>query len=175
MLIKLQTVIQLLKEFTHQEKKQLEIILLGGLALDYYGMKDRTTVDIDGEVKGDLLKLLAFLKLRGIPADLGEDISRWSTISMPEGYRQRATELYKDSLLVVKVLNPLDLIIAKLRRFTDEDIEDAFFIAKKFEVTSEAIEQAKENAILHSPQDSMLLNFNKNVEFLLRKLREEQK
>ena len=53
--IKLKNVIQLLKRFSRNSP--LEIILIGGLSLEYYGLRERATMDIDAEVKGDVDKL----------------------------------------------------------------------------------------------------------------------
>jgi len=165
-----EAILEILKEFTSVKGSLLEITLVGGLALHYYGMKDRATVDIDAEVKGDVEGLFSFLKEKGIPSDIGEDISGWSVISMPPGYRERATQIYRDDLLQVKVLHPADFIIAKLRRFTEEDLEDAIFVAKRFNVTAGDIRKAAEAAIRNSPRDTALLIFKKNVELLLERL-----
>ena len=124
-------VIGLLKDFTQGKKASLELILIGGLALHFYGKKDRATADVDAEVKGDLEALFLFLKEHHIPSDLSEDFSGWSVIAMPPGYQGRARTVYEDPLLKIKILSPPDFIVAKLRRFTEEDIEDALFVAGK--------------------------------------------
>jgi hypothetical protein len=165
--VDLKQVIALLSQYTLERKSRLEIILLGGLALQYYGMQDRATVDLDGEVKGDLSSLFQFLKAHHVPADLGENVSGWSVIAMPPGYRERAVSIHQDDLLEVKVLSPLDLIIAKLRRFTEEDIADALFIAGKCAVTAEAIQMAADEAIHHSVSDTALFLFRENVQIFL--------
>jgi len=54
----LEKIISLLREFTRDQKSKLEIILVGGLALAYYGLENRVTVDIDAEIKGDLNGLI---------------------------------------------------------------------------------------------------------------------
>ena len=48
--INLKNVIRLLKRFS--KDKPLEVILVGGLSLEYYGLRRRSTMDIDAEVKG---------------------------------------------------------------------------------------------------------------------------
>ncbi len=62
-------------------------------------MQDRATIDIDAEVRGDIEGLFSFLKSKNIPADIGEDISRWSVITIPPGYRERSIEMCKDRFL----------------------------------------------------------------------------
>jgi hypothetical protein len=168
--LNLENILNILKEFTIQKNISLEIIFVGGLALHYYGKKDRATVDIDAEIKGNVDELINFLKEKNIPSDIGENISSWSVVSMPSGYRERAISIYNDNLLQAKVLHPVDFIIAKLRRFTEEDLEDAIFVAKKFNVSSDDIRKAAEDAIKNSPKDTALLIFKKNVEFFVKRL-----
>ena len=165
-------IIPLLKEFTQARKRSLQIILIGGLALHFYGRLDRITVDVDAEVKGDLEGLFHFLKAHHVPADLSENISGWSVIAMPSGYQERAVTVYEDSLLVIKTLAPLDFIIAKLRRFTEEDIEDALFVARKYGIHSEDLRQLTEQVIKSSIQDTALFLFRNNVQQFLDMIRE---
>lgn len=169
--VDLERVITLLKEFAHREKGRLRLILVGALALQHYGMRDRATFDLDAEVSGDLEGLFQFLKDHQIPADLGEDISGWSVIAMPPGYQDRAVTLYEDAHLEVKALSPLDLIIAKLRRFTEEDIQDALFVAGKHSIRAEEIERAADSAIQFSAKDTALFLFRRNVQLFLEKVR----
>ncbi len=166
----LEKLIELLREFTEESKHTLEIILIGGLALHHYGLKERATVDIDAEVKGDLEGLFGFLKSKKIPSDIGENISNWSVINMPPLYRKRAITIYKDDLLIVKVLHPLDFIIAKIRRFTDEDLEDALFVANKFNLRQEDVKEAANTAIETSPADTALFIFRKNIEIFVARM-----
>lgn len=166
--IDLESIFELLKTHALAEKKPLQLILLGGLALHYYGMEDRSTIDIDAEIKGDLTTLFHFFKAKNIPADLSENISGWSVIAMPPGYRDRAIEIYQSDFLKVRVLDPIDFVIAKLRRFTEEDIEDALFVVKKYQIQSDQIARAAEAAIQHSIKDTMLFLFEKNVALFLK-------
>ncbi|TAJ98474.1 MAG: hypothetical protein EPO39_18180 [Candidatus Manganitrophaceae bacterium] len=171
--VDLDRVISLLKEFAHQKKGRLRLILVGALALQYYGMRDRATIDLDAEVSGDLEGLFQFLRAHRIPADLGENISGWSVIAMPSGYRDRAVTLYQDAYLEVKALSPLDLIIAKLRRFTEEDIHDALFVVGKYGIRSDEIVRAAEEAIQNSAKDTALFLFRRNVELFVGKVKEK--
>lgn len=178
--VEIKKIVELLKEFAATRKGKLRVILLGGLALQYYGMQDRATIDIDAEIRGDpetgsgqaMEGLFNFLKSKGIPADLGEDISRWSIITMPPGYRERTIEIYRDDLLMISVLHPLDFIISKLRRFTEEDMEDALFVARKFNVQAEEIKKSAEEAILHSAKDTSLFIFRKNIDIFIARLQQ---
>lgn len=168
--VDLERVLSLLKDFAHARKHPLRIILVGALALQHYGLHDRATIDLDAEVDGDVEGLFQFLKSHRIPSDLGENISGWSVIAMPPGYRDRAATIYQDGFLEVKALSPLDLIIAKLRRFTEEDIQDARFIVEKYRIGVEEIAQSAEEAIRHSAKDTALFLFRTNVRLFLESL-----
>ncbi|MBN4054435.1 hypothetical protein JYT87_01865 [Nitrospira defluvii] len=171
--INLNSVIETLKVFSLQEKKPLQLILLGGLALHHYGMKNRSTIDIDAEVKGDLESLFQFLKSRNIPSDLSENISGWSIIAMPPGYRERAKTLFQSEFLEVRVLDPIDFVISKLRRFSEEDIKDALFVVKKYRMGSDQISRSAETAIASSVKDTTLFLFKKNIDLFLKKVVEQ--
>ena len=167
--VELDAVLDLLKKYCKKEGLKVQIILLGGLALHHYGMKDRATRDIDAEVRGNIDRLTAYLKAKGIPSDLGEDISRWSVVSLPSGYRKRAKTIWRDKFLEVKVLHPADFIIAKLRRFTEQDIEDALFVAGKYGIKAGGLLKAMKDAVAHSPKDSSLASFQKSVRWFISK------
>lgn len=169
----LEKIIETLKEFTKANNADIELILIGGLALQHYGLKDRTTIDIDAEVKGNIEALFNFLKHKEIPSDMGEDIAGWSVVTMPPGYRERAIQIYKDDKLTLKVLHPIDFIIAKLRRATDEDMEDAAYMVKRFGIGPEEIKESAEGVIKASPKDTALFVFRKNVDLFVGRLRHE--
>ncbi len=171
----IKTIEKILKEFVKDTGKQLELILIGGLALQLYGLENRATIDIDAEVeKGDLFELYNYLKEKGVPADLSENISGWSVISMPKGYRERAKVVIQDKNLVIKILDPYDFVIAKLRRGTQEDFEDAFFVAERFNLNPEKILEYGELAIRNSIKDTALFNFKNRLDIFIKKLEEEK-
>ena len=156
--------IDLLGEYTAQEGRSVDLLLVGGLALQAYGYQDRATQDVDGEVIGDLDSLAAFLRDRGVPADLGENMSGWSVVAMPPGYRERASVWLDQPGLRLRLLHPVDFIVAKLRRGTDLDLTDAEFVARRFNVTPDAVRRAAEAAIAASPKDTTLFLFRKLVD-----------
>ncbi len=168
--LKSKDIINVLKEFTIKKNLSLEIILVGALALYYYGLKERITVDLDAEVQGEIDILHEFLKSKGIPSDIGNDMSRWSIVAMPPGYRQRAKTIYKDKRLKIKILHPVDFIIAKLRRCMEQDLEDALFVVKKFKILPEEIEALAQKAIEASPRDTALFIFQKNLKIFIKKI-----
>ena len=135
-------VIALLTDYTRQSGIPVDVLLVGALALQAYGYQNRLTRDEDAEVVGSVEALAEFFGQHDIPADLTSNFSGWSIVAMPPGYRERATDLVHHSHLRVRLLAPLDFIIAKLRRGTDLDLDDAGFVAKRFGITGEQVHGA---------------------------------
>jgi len=154
----------LLHDFVRQNGTPIDLILIGALALEAYGVETRSTVDVDAEVQGPLEALRDFLDKAGIPSDLGANISGWSVISLPPGYRDRARLYHKGPGVTVRLLHPCDYVIAKLRRGTEDDLEDARKVARHFHVTETEIREAVAAATTASPADTALLLFHRLVD-----------
>jgi len=163
-------IIQELAQYVQDTGSSIDLILVGGLALQAYGFADRVTVDIDGELVGNLNSLVTFLQKRRVPADLGENMSGWSVVAMPPGYRERATVFHQDGNLCLRLLSPTDFVIAKLRRGTEQDLDDAEFVTSKFAVSASEIQDTAKQAILASPKDTALFLFSKTVEVFCQRL-----
>lgn len=162
--------VALLTDYVRVTGAAVDLILVGGLALQAYGVPNRATYDVDGEFIGDLSMLVQFLTDRHIPADLGANISGWSVVAMPPGYRERTSVLLDRPKLRVRLLAPADFIIAKLRRGTELDLDDAALVATRFQVTPETIRATAESAVSASPQDTMLFLFRKTVDLFCRRI-----
>lgn len=168
---KLKAVIQAIDRAAQKANvKDLRIIICGGLAAIAYGLKKRSTLDIDAEIDADFTVIEKLKKNIKFPAELTSDISRWSMIDIPEGYRERAIPLniVKTKNIRVFLLSPLDLIISKLRVFRDKDIQDAVFLIKKFDIKKSDILKASEQAIAQSPASTELLRFKKSLKYFLK-------
>lgn len=162
--------ITLLSDYTRQTGTAVDLLLVGALALQAYGYADRLTNAVHVEVAGSLDGLQAFFSAQEIPADLTNNFSGWSIVAMPPGYRERATDLVHDPFVRVRLLAPIDFIIAKLRRGTDLDLDDAAFVATRFAVSAAQIRHAAESALVASPQDTALFLFRKTVDLFCRNL-----
>lgn len=160
----------LLEEYVRQTGVSVDLLLVDGLALQAYGYADRATQDVDGEVTGDLESLVEFLRQHNILADLGENMSGWSIIAMPPGYRDRASVMYEQPGLRMRLLHPTDFVIAKLRRGTELDLEDAEYVVRRFDLTPEAVQATAAAALTASPKDTALFLFRKTVEILCARL-----
>ena len=158
--------VNILEDYARKRGERLSIILVGANALPFYGVQTRYTRDIDAEVlEGDLYRLKEFLDSMGVESDLTENFSGWSIVSMPSDYRERAVKVYESPHLVVKVLEPHDFILAKLRRGTQQDIEDALKVARTVDsFNREELKRRIDRAIRESPRDTQILNFKRICE-----------
>lgn len=160
----------LLGQYAAKTGHPVDLLLIGGLAMLAYGHPSRATIDVDGELREGVRPLKEFLGNHGIPANLGQSLSGWSVVAMPPGYRDRATVLLDKSGLTVRLLAPVDFIIAKLRRGTDEDLEDAAWIAARDHVHAQAVHVAAEAALAASFEDTALFLFERTVDRFCRNL-----
>ena len=94
-------------------------------------------------------------------------------VAMPPGYRERAQTVVRRANLTVKVLEPVDSIVAKLRRFTEEHIADALFVARKFQIAADQIARRADDAVQHSIKDTALFLFQGNVRLFLERMASE--
>lgn len=163
-------IITLLRQYVTETGESVDVLIVGALALHAYGISDRHTRDLDAELAGPLTPLLEYLTAHHIPADLTQNFSGWSIIAMPPGYRDRAIELVNQPNLRVRVLSPSDFVIAKLRRGTELDLDDAFMVARRHRISAEIIRASAQAALAASPQDTALFLFQKTVDFFCKDL-----
>ena len=163
-------VIELLTNYARQTGATVDVLLVDALALQAYGFEDRLTRDVDAEVTGPSEGLVEFFRRHQIPADLTSNFSGWSVVAIPPGYRDRATDLVHESHLRVRLLAPTDFVIAKLRRGTELDLDDATFVAKRFSLTPDHVRTAASAAIAASPKDTTLFLFQYTVDLFCRSL-----
>jgi hypothetical protein len=153
--------------------KQIEVIFIGRSAMPFYGIPSKT-LDVDFEIRGlgekEFFLLKEALDREGIIADFGEDISGWSVIPLPEGYRERARIVYEDEDIKFKVLDPVDFIVSKLRRGTDDDEEDALNLVRCLNIKAEDI--TARIGSLKLPKDLETFFFLKRINRFLNRLKE---
>lgn len=99
-----------------------------------------------------------------MPADLGENISGWSVLAMPPGYRDRTSVWHEDGGLRIRLLHPVDFVIAKLRRGTEQDLDDAQEVVTRFHLSPADIQAAADSAIQASPKDTAFFTFRQIVQ-----------
>jgi hypothetical protein len=153
----------LLRDYVNETGHAVDLVLIGGMAMLAYGHPSRATIDVDGELRAGVRSLKTFLSHHDIPANLGQSLSGWSVVAMPPGYRDRATAMIDEPGFRLSLLAPVDFIVSKLRRGTEEDLADAAWIAERFHVTARQVRAAAEAALGASLEDTALFLFERTV------------
>lgn len=166
----LDQLVSLLTRYVTETGETLDLLLIGALTLPVYGIADRITHDVAAEVAGPIGSLLDFLTSAQIPADLTQNFSGWSIVAMPPGYRDRSTMLIDQTNPRIRILSPIDFVLAKLRRGTDMNLEDALLVAQQHRISVEDIRIHAQAALAASPQDTALFLFRKTVELFCQNL-----
>jgi hypothetical protein len=115
----------------------LTMILTGGAAAYLFG-GNRPTLDIDFAVQSsnprtwdkDAESLNRLSAEQGLPIQYGEDISRWSMISLLD-WREHTLPYKKYEKLEVRLMHPRHWSIGKISRGLDTDFEDLEVVLKK--------------------------------------------
>jgi len=155
------------KDFAKSKNDTVELLLIGGLAMSFYGMP-RYTVDIDAEIRCSdetYFELVEFLKRENISFNIGGDISGWGVIPLPANYRDRARNVYETGNFILKILEPVDFIFSKLMRGTEEDFKDAVEVIHKYAITKDSLIERKK--LIKFPKDTETLFFKKKFQHLM--------
>lgn len=156
-----------LSEFITED---IDIYLLGGCALILLGAS-RTTQDIDFEIKGasdeTIERIQQFCNDENIPVNFSEDAGKWGMISINSN-RNTTLPYCSFGRIKVRILDPFDMIIGKIERFTDIDIQDVTFLIGKFSIKAEELLAVLAKALHRSVKSEKNFLFRKQVESFIK-------
>jgi hypothetical protein len=156
-----------LSEFITED---IDIYLLGGCALIILGAS-RATQDIDFEIRGasdeTIERIQQFCNDKNIPVNFSEDAGMWGMISINNN-RNTALPYSDFGKINVRILDPLDMSIGKIERFTDIDIQDIIFLIKKFSMKPEELLTVWAKALSKSTKSEKVFLFRKQVESFIK-------
>lgn len=163
---------QFFSELALRWKNPARIHLIGGAAAQAYGV-NRFTVDVDFEAilpdnnrEWNLFEeaVRETEKITGIKAQFGENIDRWSRITLLD-YRKHLKH-YKDfQKLKVYLLKPEYWSIGKISRFWDSDIGDMVAVFKNENTDPLSLAKIWMLALRRSERHSDLFNIKKNAAY----------
>ena len=156
-----------IEDFARSKNVTIELLLIGGLAMSFYGMP-RHTVDIDAEIRCNddiYFELIEFLKEENISSNISGNISGWGIVPLPADYRKRAGLVHETANLLIKTLDPVDFIFSKLMRGTEDDFTDAIEVIRKYAITKDALVEREK--LIQFPKDPETLFFKKKFEHLI--------
>ena len=156
-----------LSEFITED---IDIYLLGGCALILLGAS-RTTQDIDFEIRGasdeTIERIQQFCNDENIPVNFSEDAGKWGMISINSN-RNTTLPYCCFERITVRILDPFDMIIGKIERFTDIDIQDVTFLIGKFSIEAEELLAVFAKALHRSVKSEKNFLFRKQVESFIK-------
>jgi len=156
-----------IEAFAKSKKESIGLLVVGGLAMDFYGIP-RYTIDIDAEIKCSnkiYFELIEYLRKENISFNIGENISRWGIIPLPTNYMERAKNVYQSEYLTILILDPVDFVYSKLLRGTEEDFNDAAAVIRKYNITRDSL--VEQERLVQFPKDPETLFFKKKFQHLL--------
>jgi hypothetical protein len=159
--------IEKIERHAKAKKEPIELILIGGLAMGFYGLT-RHTIDIDAEIRCSeefFLGLVEYLRKENINFNISENINGWGVIPLPANYRERAITVYKSDFLTLKVLDPVDFVFSKLLRGTEEDFNDITQVIKMHTISKNLLIEREK--LINYPKDTETLFFKKKFQHLL--------
>ena len=159
--------IERIEAFARTKGDPIELLLIGGLAMSFYG-SPRYTVDIDAEIRcGNEIyfEFLEYLKKEGVAFNISDNISGWGIVPLPSDYKERAKTVYRGDYLTLKILDPVDFVFSKLMRGTEEDLTDIMDVVRRFNITKDALYERKK--LIQFPNDPETLFFEKKFQHLI--------
>lgn len=158
------------KKLSELVTEEIDVYLLGGCALIILGAS-RTTQDIDFEIRGasdeTIQRIQQFCNDKNIPVNFSEDAGMWGMISINNN-RDTALPYSDFGKITVRILDPLDMSIGKIERFTDIDVQDVTYLIKKLSMNPEELLTAWARASNRSLKSEKIFLFRKQVESFIK-------
>jgi hypothetical protein len=158
--------LKVLEAFDELAPRAMVLVAVGGTAMTLLGLK-ASTKDIDFNIPShedyaEFTRLYNRIK-PGVTIDRWERNMVFSEV-LPDDYIKRASH-YDSGFhkLVIKVLDPIDIVCSKISRFEEPDMEDIRECIGKCGLTKSAI---KKRALGYERAGSDEM-FNKNLEYVI--------
>jgi len=154
------------KELSKKGKK-VTLVAVGGTAMTLLDLKP-STLDVDFTVPGEdyssvdlVLKLLS----PGFKIDMWQDGAVFSQF-LPQDYLVKSIEIKTDfNSLQLRALHPLDIIVTKIGRLNDRDLQDIEVCINQFGITKkEILDRAKQ--VQYAGNENV---YQENLKFILKK------
>ena len=129
--------------------RKIILVAVGGTAMTLLDLKP-STIDIDFTIPGcDRIEFEQALKIN----PPGYKVDRWTDgyifcQTLPKDYLEKSIKIKEFSHISLRAIQPVDIIVTKIGRLNDRDIQDIEFCIKKCNVSEAKI---KERALLVLP------------------------
>jgi hypothetical protein len=156
----------LLENFDKETTRKIILVAVGGTAMTLLNLKP-STIDIDFTVPSS--DLPEFNRVRnsvphGYKIDVWPDGTIFCT-TLPDDYLDRSRDIISFEKIVLKALHPVDIVVTKIGRLDNRDIEDIEKCIKKCNIKKEEIEKRAAAVIYVSKEE----DYQYNLQWLLEK------
>ncbi|MBL7160819.1 MAG: hypothetical protein ISS93_03150 [Candidatus Aenigmarchaeota archaeon] len=160
MVISKANLLAFLKELDNDLSKKINLIAVGGTAMTLLGLKN-STIDIDFDMSMEDME--EFRKtLQAIPHGFRIDIFLDGMVfsqQLPDDYSEKSIPI--DSGLKnigLSALHPLDIVVTKIGRLDERDIEDIEACIKGFSLLKEDIRKRAQNVEYVGREENYMIN-----------------
>ena len=147
--------------------KKITLVAVGGTAMTLLNVKP-STIDVDFTGPGkDIAELRKALKNvpHGFKIDCWEDGMVFSQI-LPEDYLKKSIKIEtRLKNIVLKALHPVDIVVTKIGRLNERDLQDIESCIKKFRLTKNQIAK-RAGKVGYVGRDE---NYQTNLEYVINK------
>lgn len=159
-----------LDEIDKDLKKKITLVAVGGTAMTLLDVKP-STVDVDFTGPGeDIEEFERTLKNvpHGFKVDCWKDGMVFSQI-LPEDYLKKSVAIQRMRNIALKALYPVDIVVTKIGRLDQRDLEDIEDCIKKFKLKKNQILKRAKRVEYVGRED----NYQINLESVIRKFFKE--
>ena len=156
----------LLKNFDEETTRKIVLVAVGGTAMTLLDLK-ASSIDIDFTVPCS--DMPEFDRIRnsvphGYKIDVWPDGAVFCT-TLPDDYLDRSSNIISFEKILLKALHPVDIVVTKIGRLDNRDIEDIGDCIKKCSIKKEDLEKRALNVIYVFNEE----NYKYNLQWTLKK------
>ena len=148
---------------------KITIVAVGGTAMTLLDLKP-STIDVDFTIpskdKPILDKALAKVP-HGFKIDVWSDGLVFSQI-LPTDYLEKSVEIAHFQHVLLRALQPIDIVVTKIGRLDDRDVQDIEACIKRFDISRKQIEERAATVHYVGNEEIYRNNLNYVLEKLLR-------
>ncbi|MEM3555974.1 MAG: DUF6036 family nucleotidyltransferase [Candidatus Micrarchaeia archaeon] len=160
--------VEFLEMIDEELEKPIDLIAVGGTALTLLGLKT-STIDVDFNFK-DNQDEQEFKKASDrIPHGWKIDYFVGGFIfftQLPDDYLQKCIRIHKFRHIRLYTLHPLDIIVSKIGRLDERDIEDIKSCIKKYKLEKNQVKKRAEKVVYTGNER----NYEANLQYVLENL-----
>lgn len=158
---------EFLEEIDNALKERIELIAVGGTAMTLLGLKP-STIDIDFNLSDRDAGLFS-QALRVVPHGYRIDVFKNGNIfsqQLPDGFEEKCIPIRGFTKFKLLALHPLDIVVTKIGRLDDRDIQDIKACINGFSLTGKQVRE-RAGMVGYTGNEE---NYRYNLKYVLKNL-----